>query len=601
MLVVIVLSAQLVPISGTYADTAFPPKGVSPELWNAFKEVTNVNIEAADRNIKWSTNPYFYLMGTPTAEDNNIFQGTIGQIQKYCRNVGPFVTTRQTDKGVTFNYLPANKFNTVINTVPAGTTSSYAYYLYYPNQGLANFTTVISTELSQQERNRTTQYRILQAMGLLNSTKNLSANIFSWDLNSDRITEASELDKQIIRLYCSTYARSWNTAQQTLDQINLAWTKSPRTAYLPLNIKVGEYKNQLNFLFDFDPDQILEYQVTGINYVIRDSKGEVAKSGIIDVSQNVFQTFQVVLSDIKDKSRYTIDAVPVNSFGNGSLSTARGTAGTQPAPKESSSTSPGDTSAEATDATNAAFDATNAAKEAIEAFQAAKVDCISVSSDFNREEQDLFDSTNLVSACEGLNDRAATLRSKILALDPEKAKTTEQANLITTTANQYAENADALVAEILDIADSLTATEELLTEIIILLEPLNEIDTTVLEPWSSLLERIQLLPVGTQSAIKKSQSYKLATNYVLQAKKISQLLDDQLEVLAEISDPIEVNSVIQGLAKITVSTSQIAAFKKNLIAIKKLVPSKVCQRGSVTNLPSKTGKCAKGFELISTS
>ena len=88
-------------------------------------------------------------------------------------------------------------------------------------------------------------------MGLRGYTKSLNANMFSWTFPKLGVITASELDKQIIKLYCSTYSRSWDTSQQTFDAISSAWTKKSNIPIMGLNIKVGEYRNQLNFSFEF--------------------------------------------------------------------------------------------------------------------------------------------------------------------------------------------------------------------------------------------------------------------------------------------------------------------------------------------------------------
>jgi hypothetical protein len=92
------------------------------------------------------------------------------------------------------------------------------------------------------------------------------------------VITASELDKQILRLYCSSYSRSWDTAQQTFDAIASAWVKKISIPSLRLNVKVGEYKNQLNFELNFDAGQALDNQLTGIQYVIYDSSGSIESS-----------------------------------------------------------------------------------------------------------------------------------------------------------------------------------------------------------------------------------------------------------------------------------------------------------------------------------
>jgi hypothetical protein len=598
---ILIASGFLAPIQFANAVITLPPKGVSQELWTAYQEIVVANVDGAERNIRWNASPSFYIAGNPTNADNSTFRSTLGVISQYCANITPNISTNEPYYGVVFQYVPEDKFANYIPSIPANTKSSYALYNYQSGKGLSKFTATISTEISQSARDVDTQLRIYQAMGLRGYTKNMSSSMFSWTFPNSGLILPSELDKQVLRLYCSTYTGTWNTAQQTFDAIASVWTKKVSTPPTNLKIAVGEYKNQLNFSFIFDPSNALDNQMSGIEYRIYDSSGSIVKSELLDVSANIFKTHTAILSGIKDNLRYRIEAAPVNSVGNGNIVKAEGRAGTQPAPQDSSGWNVSDASAELTDSRNAAEDATNAAKEAIAAFQSAKIDCDSVSSNFDVAEQDLFDSTNLVSGCEKLDDRASSLRSKIFALDPERAATTEQANTITSTANLYAENADALVAEIQDISDSLAATEKLFTKLASQLEQLNLIETNILEPWTTLTDKLAILPSNSQSSIKKSQNYKLAANYVAQSQKILASRDVQIENLSEIDNSTKLGAVISGLGNLKVSPAQVSSFNKYLNAINKVIPAKVCQKGSLTLLASKSGKCAKGFELIPTS
>ena len=596
-LIMTCLIAPKVPVS---AEITLPPKGVSQELWQAYQEVAISNIDGGDRNLRWNTSPAFYIAGDPTVEDNNTFRSTLFEIYKYCANISPGITTTEPIEGAIFHYVPVNKFKSIIPEVPVDVTTSYSWSLYRINSGLKKFTAVHSTAISQSSRDISTQINVYRAMGLRSYTKNLNAKMFSWTFPNSGTVTASELDKQIIKLYCSTYSRSWDTLQQTFDAISSAWTKKSNIPIMDLNIKVSEYRNQLNFSFDFNPSSALDNQITGIAYNIFGANGVTVKSGRIDISENLFKSYQVILSGIKDGSRYKIEAFPLNATGSGSLSKAEGRAGTQPAPQDSDGSTTGDALAEVLDSRNAAIDAANAAREAIAAFQEAKDSCIEVAREFNQEERELFDSTNLVSACEKLNSQAETLRAKILALDPDKAKTVEQANVITTTANLYAENSDALVAEMQDIADSLAAAYKLLSIIVNFLRPLNFVETEVIDEWNNLLERISLLPSSLQVSIKKSQNYKQAKALVVQAQKLIDSRDAQLDILGTIDEPLKLNSVISALGNLKVSSTQIATFKKSLLTISKIIPANVCQKGALVVLSSKSGKCPKGFELIPT-
>ena len=578
-----------------------PPKGVSQELWTAFQEVAISNLSGVERNLRWTASPSFYITGKSTFEDNSTFRQTITEIGKYCNTIKPLLTVVEPTEGVVFNYLSPENFKTIIPDIPSDVTTSYGLTTYRPGGGATKFSAVFSTQMSQTERNQSTQIRVLQGMGMRGFTKNLDAKMFSWAYPYVNAQTASELDKQIIRLYCSTYTQSGDTAQETFDAITRAWSKPLDAPAIDLNIKAVGYKEQINYNFNFDPSKALDLQMSGIEYRILGPTGITIKTATLDVSANLFKSHTVVLSGLKDKSTYTIEAFPVNAKSKGFISKSEGRAGSQPAPQDPSGSSISDESVELLDAKNAAFDSTDAAKEAIAAFDRTKSDCMAVSSDFGVNEQDLFDSTDLISGCSILDDEASALKIKILSLDPSKATTVVQANLISTNANLYAENSDALVAQLQDITDELSATEKVFTVLSNLLDPLNQLESEVIDPWETLNERLRILPSSSQSIVKKSVNYKNANSFVLQAQKLIASRDVQLELLSNLSDSSKLNVIVGTVGNQKVSILQIANFKKLLTMMNKSIPLFVCQKGPLTVLSSKNGKCAKGFELIPTS
>jgi hypothetical protein len=589
------------PIQNASAEITLPPKGVSQELWKAYQEVVISNVGGGDRNLRWNTNPSFYISGNPTASDNNIFQGTLAEIRKYCPNIQPNIVTSEPFEGVILKYLPRSEFKNLIPNTPDSAVSSYASYLYYLNRGLTKFTAALSTETNQAQRDTDTQIRMYQGFGLLGYAKNTNARMFSWMFPNAGVISASELDKQIIRLYCSSYSRSWDTSQQTFDLISSAWSKKISVPNMALNIKVGEYKNQLNFAFNFDPGQALDNQLTGIQYSIFDSSGSLATSGKVDVSENLFKTHEVILSGIKDSSRYKIEAFPVNSNGNGPISKGEGRAGTIAAPSDSNGVNASNESAEVLDAKNAASDAIDAANEAIAAFGRYKTSCSEVSTEFESSEQELFDSTSLNTYCEQLDEKVAILDAKIGALDIDKVVSADAANKLTDEANLFAEQADKLVAQIQDITDELFATKKQFGSLAIILEPLNTLETEVIEPWDTLQERLTILPSSLVTSLKKNVAFKSASIYANQVQVLIKARDVQIEALSKIEKPSQIAPIANKLSAIKITTAQLSQYKKSLVAINKLIPANVCQKGSAVVLASKTGKCAKGFELIPTS
>ena len=590
------------PLQFAPADISLPPKGVSQELWQAFQETVIQKIDNVDRNLKWSIPPKFYVAGNPTQDDNYAFQVTLNEIRNSCTNITPSITSTEVPEGVLLHYIPVSGFKNIIPQIPADATTSYAWYTYYLNRGLTKWVTVISSdEKDQNYRTYLTQLRILQGMGFIGATTNKNATLFSRTYPSGSPLLASELDMQIIKLYCSTFIRSWDTAQQSFDAINTAWAKTINTPTNSLNIKVSEYLGQINFRLDFDPSTALENQMTSVGYNISDIGGSIVKSGILEVSPNLFKTYEIIVGGIKDSGRYSIEAWPINSKGGGSVSKASGRQGKSIAPNTGNSNNASDAAAEIVDARNAATDSKRAAMSALSDYARFQSACIEISSEFTEEIQDLFDTTSLSSYCRELDNEVASLNAKIGALDPAKAKTTDDANSMTDTANLYAEDADMFVAQIQDITDELSSTEKQFALLIKTLAPLELVEISVIDPWSSLIERIAMIPQSSQAAIKKSQNYKLAASYVVQIQKLIDSRDVQLELLSAVDRPSQLQPLINRLNGLKVSTSQMPSFKKYLDAINKSIPANVCQKGTTVLLPSKIGKCAKGFELIPTS
>ena len=257
-------------------------------------------------------------------------------------------------------------------------------------------------------------------------------------------------------------------------------------------------------------------------------------------------------------------------------------------------------SAELIDARNAALDSVTAAKEAIDSFDSAVEECLSVSEEFLLDVQELYDSTNLGSYCETLEVKGNLLRSKILALNPSQARTTDAANKITEQSNLFAEDADILVAQIQDIADELSGTEELLTSIIENLEPINDAESAVIEAWDVLVERLSRLPKTSQDVIQKSQSYKTSVVIVEQLNKTLTNRDALLEKLSDLKDPRKLKVVASQFATLKVNAIQLLAFERSLVSINKAIPSKVCSKGLQTVLTSKSGTCPAGYKRVST-
>lgn len=255
---------------------------------------------------------------------------------------------------------------------------------------------------------------------------------------------------------------------------------------------------------------------------------------------------------------------------------------------------------EATDASNAALDSVTAAKEAIDAYDSAVEDCLSVSDGFLLDTQELYDSTNLSSYCETLEVKANLLRSKIFALNPVQVKTIDAANRMVDQANLFAEDADSLFAQIQDFTDELSGTEKLFASIISSLEPVNDAESEIIEPWRILVERIALIPKSSQGAIQKSQGYKSSVIIVEQFNKTLTMRNALLEKLSNLKDPRKLKTIASQFETLKVNTFQLLAFERSLVNLNKVIPSKVCLKGLQTVLTSKSGTCPLGYKKVST-
>ena len=600
LVVVLVLSLLSTPIQKTIADVNVPPRGISKELWTAYKEVAISKLSGVERNSRWTASPSFYMTGEPTFDDSNTLRQTIAELGKYCNTIKPSISASEPIEGVIFHYTTPDKFKSIIPDAPSDETLSHAQFRYRIGGGMTKFTAVFSKLMSQSERDRQTQIRVLQGMGLGGSSTNKEARMFSWAYPYSDGQTASELDKQLIRLYCSTYVQSGDTIQETFDLINNSWTKSVSASTLDLNIKAIGYKGQINYNFNFDPSRALDYQLSEIKYRIIDPAGATIKSATLDVSINLFKTYIVVLSGIKDKTQYTIEAFPVNAKGNGFLSRSGAQTSSQFPPSDQLGVEATDASTEIIDARKAASNAIDAGNDALALFGRYRNDCLEVSTQFEIEAQELYDASSLNIYCNQLDELVSELDANIGALDTDNAKTTDQANDLTDKANTYTEEADELVALIQDITDELLATEKQLLSIVKLLEPINLAEADIVDGWNSLAERIALLPKASQETIKKSSNYKSALAVQAQVARIIATRDTVLNDLESLEDPRNLSGFVSKLSRLKIIAPQMITFKKSIISLNKGIPSAVCTKGTLILLPSKAGKCPTGYNQIPT-
>ncbi len=255
---------------------------------------------------------------------------------------------------------------------------------------------------------------------------------------------------------------------------------------------------------------------------------------------------------------------------------------------------------EVVDARNAAMDAIAASNEAIDQIENAKEECLSVSESFDLDVRELYDSTNLSNYCESLDFKISALKSKVLLLNTIQIKTKIDANKIIDQSNGFAEEADKYTSQIQDIIDELSNTERQFISIIKSQEPFESAEGDVINSWSSLGERIALLPKNSISTIRKSQNYKAASAIYSQISKIVSTKNELLEILYSVNKPSEMSSVARRFSTLKINSIQINSYIKLASSINKTIPKSVCSKGSLLLLPSKAGKCPNGFDEVPT-
>ena len=255
---------------------------------------------------------------------------------------------------------------------------------------------------------------------------------------------------------------------------------------------------------------------------------------------------------------------------------------------------------EVIDARNAALTAIEAANDAMDQIEITKEECLSVSDRFDSEVQELYDLTSLSEYCESLNSKVDALTSKVSSLNANQVKTKSDANKIIEQSNGFLEEADKITAQIQDITDELSNTERQFISIIKSQESFESLEENVINSWTSLDERIALLPKNSISTIKKSQNYKSASAIFLQISKVFSTKNELLEALSSVDKPSGMSSIVRKFSTLKINVNQVSSYKKLATLINKAIPKSVCTKGSLVILPSKAGKCPNGFDEVPT-
>ena len=132
------------------------------------------------------------------------------------------------------------------------------------------------------------------------------------------------------------------------------------------------------------------------------------------------------------------------------------------------------------------------------------------------------------------------------------------------------------------------------------IEPLNDVETGVIDGWNVFIERLAILPKTSQSAIQKSRDYKSSLVILELLNRTLASRDALLETLSDLKDPRKLKTIASQFSTLKVSATQLLAFERSLISLNKAFPSKVCSKGLQTVLTSKSGTCPAGYKKVST-
>ena len=180
--VVIPLLTFILVLSGitNVSAAGLPPKGISTELWEAYKEMGTLDLEGGRRNFRWTTAPAYFAKGNPSAADIETLNRILYNVASNCGNITPGKASVEPREGVVLNFLKPSEFATAIPSIPKDITTSYIYWTYYKNRGITKSEAVISTEETDLKyRNYLIRLLTLQALGFYSLTEKSQYSLFA--------------------------------------------------------------------------------------------------------------------------------------------------------------------------------------------------------------------------------------------------------------------------------------------------------------------------------------------------------------------------------------------------------------------------------------
>ena len=106
-LTIIPLLACVLVLTGmtNVSAAGLSPKGISSELWEAYKEMGTLDLEGGRRNFRWTTSPGYFAKGNPSTADIETLNGILYNVASNCGNITPGKASVEPREGVVLNFL----------------------------------------------------------------------------------------------------------------------------------------------------------------------------------------------------------------------------------------------------------------------------------------------------------------------------------------------------------------------------------------------------------------------------------------------------------------------------------------------------------------
>ena len=586
VIVSLLLALLNLPATSGQAADLNAPKGVSAELWQMYQEVNLWEIDGVKRNLKWNKPVPYFIKGNATQSDSTAVNDNLYKIASQCSNIKPGYSSSEPNEGVILNYLPTARFKEVIPETPASATNSYAMYTYYIKRGLTKFQAVINDgNTDVAHRNYIAHLRVKQGFGFGGFTTNSESTFFVNSPNSTGYYELAEIDKQLISFYCSTLIRSWDSLEETKNYIESIVSKDP-TGYANYSNELKVTPTNYGFEINIRPngDLALQNRTDKIFYKVSDLAGNIVKSGIVDISENVFKLVTLKIDGLNSNKTYKIGLSNGNKRGYGVFQeiSERTVNITSSAPNQNS-TSGG--TQPSVNSKNEALDALNAAKEArrgCENFYDS-----SNLSDSNLEAvQFILDNSKILNLCSFQDSDLENNEKQIIT-----AKTLDEFNEIIDSLNSIAEALDSSTAELQDALD-------LIIELGLRFTLLDSLSSVYNDQFELINLKIAKYPSGFKSSLQKSSQWKELTTFKKRID-VAKIQRDKFQSLIEnLENTFDLDYVLEDTSKLKSLTPSLSVIESKFTELNRIVPEFLCVKNNSSYNNGKSGKCPVGYKKV---